>query len=156
MIRVLFVCLGNICRSPMAEAIFRDLIQKADLGEKIEVDSGGTGSWHTGEAPHSGTRDILDKQKISYEGMRARQVSKKDWDDFNYIIAMDDQNIKDLHHIESSNANNVVAKLMDFVDNPKETNVPDPYFTGDFDYTYELVSQGCSNLLSYIRDKHNI
>jgi protein-tyrosine phosphatase len=156
MIRVLFVCLGNICRSPMAEAVFRDMLVKEKLTNLIEVDSGGIGGWHVGKMPHQGTRNKLDQQKITYEGMKARQVSKKDWDDFNYIIAMDDQNIKDLQKINSQSADIVVAKLMDFVEDAKEREVPDPYYTGDFDYTYELVVEGCSTLLSYIREKHNI
>ena len=139
----------------MAEAVFRDMLLKENLTEKIEADSGGIGGWHVGKMPHHGTRKILDKQNISYEGMRARQVSKKDWENFNYIIAMDDQNIKDLQKINSQNEI-VVAKLMDFVEEINEQEVPDPYYTGNFDYTFELVTEGCSNFLSYIRDEHNI
>jgi protein-tyrosine phosphatase len=156
MIRVLFVCLGNICRSPMAEAVFCDLLRKESLVGKIEVDSGGIGSWHIGEQPHQGTREILDKQYISYDGIKARQVSEKDWNDFDYIIAMDDQNIKDLQKINAKSDHVVLAKLMDFVKDAKELEVPDPYYTGNFDYTFELVTEGCQNFLSYIREKHNI
>ncbi|WP_010097223.1 low molecular weight protein-tyrosine-phosphatase [Ornithinibacillus scapharcae] len=156
MIQVLFVCLGNICRSPMAEAVFRDLVVKNNLQDKIRVDSSGTGNWHTGEPPHSGTREVLDREKISYKGIKARQVSKNDWDDFDYIIAMDDQNIKDLRKLNPQESNIVIAKLMDFVEEAKENNVPDPYYTGDFDYTYELVLEGCSNLLSHIKQKHSM
>lgn len=155
MIRVLFVCLGNICRSPMAEAVFRELVRRSNLQDKIIVDSGGTGGWHIGEPPHQGTREILDRENISYKGIKARQVSKNDWDDFDYIIAMDDQNIKDLRKLNSQENNVVVAKLMDFVDG-KEHNIPDPYYTGDFNYTYKLVVEGCSNLLSHIKQKHNM
>lgn len=156
MIRVLFVCLGNICRSPMAEAIFRDKIHKEDLVGKVEVDSAGTAGWHTNKLPHDGTKELLDRMRISYEGMKARQVHKNDFVDFAYIIAMDDQNIKDLKSEYKGNDDIVVAKLMDFVEDPEEVNVPDPYYTGDFDYTYKLISSGADNLLAHIRDKHNI
>lgn len=156
MIRVLFVCLGNICRSPMAEAIFRDLVKKENLSDKIEVDSGGTGNWHIGKQPHEGTRSLLDQKDTSYDGMLARKVEEQDWDKFDYIIAMDDQNIADLGNIRKVDNSITVAKLMDFVEEPKELNVPDPYFTGDFDYTYELVSEGCNQLLSYIKKQEHM
>lgn len=156
MIRVLFVCLGNICRSPMAEAVFRDMVENEKLTKKIEVDSAGTAGWHTDKPPHHGTRDMLDRKQVSYEGMKARQVRQKDWDEFTYIIAMDEQNITDIKSEYEQKTGVVLAKLMDFVDHPEEVNVPDPYYTGDFDYTYKLVYSGSENLLSYIRDKHNI
>ncbi|MUK88356.1 low molecular weight phosphotyrosine protein phosphatase [Ornithinibacillus sp. L9] len=155
MIRVLFICLGNICRSPMAEAVFRDLVIKENLEGKIEVDSGGTGHWHVGNVPHEGTRALLDQNKIDYQGITARQVKESDWEEFDYLIAMDDQNIEDLNRIQIGN-DTVVAKLMDFVDEPETKNVPDPYYTGNFDYTYQLVSEGSKKLLMYIRNKHNI
>ncbi|WP_029328974.1 low molecular weight protein-tyrosine-phosphatase [Lentibacillus jeotgali] len=156
MIRVLFVCLGNICRSPMAEAIFRDLVKKEGLSDKIEVDSAGLGHWHVGELPHEGTREILEEQCISYEGMKARQFHIRDFGDFDYLIAMDDQNISELQELKGNNGLIKVAKLMEFVDETKEDDVPDPFFTGKFDYTYELVSEGCHELLKYIRNENNL
>ncbi|QAS51948.1 low molecular weight protein-tyrosine-phosphatase [Halobacillus litoralis] len=155
MIRVLFVCLGNICRSPMAEAIFKDLVKQSQLDDRISADSAGIGHWHTGSYPHEGTRKVLEAKGISYEGISARQVKEADWDDFNYLIAMDDKNIQDLKGIREKN-DVVVGKLMDYVPYTKEVEVPDPYFTGNFDYVFELVEEGCQRLLEKIIQDHNL
>lgn len=151
-IRVLFVCLGNICRSPMAEAVMRDMVGKEGLDHLIEVDSAGTGDWHIGNPPHRGTRDQLDRYGISYEGIRARQIGSKDFQDFDYIIAMDDDNVRELKRIAGSGGGSV-AKLLDLVPDARLRNVPDPYFTGNFDETYELVVAGCRALLEKIKSE---
>ncbi|RLL40366.1 low molecular weight phosphotyrosine protein phosphatase [Oceanobacillus piezotolerans] len=156
MIHVLFVCLGNICRSPMAEAVFREFVKKENLSDKIKVDSSGLGDWHIGKGPHRGTREVLDREKITYEGIVARQISEKDWSSFDYIIAMDDQNIEGLKKFSKPIDGIVVRKLMDFIEEPRESNVPDPYYTGDFDYTYSLVTEGCKELLNYIKKQHSL
>jgi len=135
----------------MAEAIFRDLVKKENLSDKITVDSSGIGDYHLGESPHSGTRKILDTAGVSYEGMKATQISKKDWSRYDYIIAMDNQNMDALRKLDQNNQHVMVAKLMDFVNESKGMDVPDPYFTGDFEYTYQLVSEGCKQLLHYIK-----
>ncbi|GAA0598070.1 low molecular weight protein-tyrosine-phosphatase [Virgibacillus siamensis] len=156
MIKVLFICLGNICRSPMAEAVFRDLVEKDNLSDEIIVDSAGIGPWHNGEPPHEGTRNMLDNLSISYKDMKARQVHTEDWRDFDYMIAMDEQNIRDLRDINDETGEVTIAKLMDFVKDPDDVNVPDPYFTGNFDYTYNLISNGCNELLNDIKKQNNI
>lgn len=156
MIQVVFLCLGNICRSPMAEAVFRNLVDKENLSDKITVDSAGTASWHTGKPPHEGTREKLDEQKVSYDGMTARQINQEDFNKNTYIITMDDQNMTDIKDAYDISGAAEVKKLMDFIDDPKETNVPDPYYTGDFNYTYDLVLDGSKAVLNYIRQKEQL
>lgn len=149
MIRVLFVCLGNICRSPMAEAIMRDLVEKEGLSEKISVDSAGTGSWHIGEPPHQGTLKKLAEYNICTKGLIARQFSKKDFDEYDYIVGMDESNIRNISRMTGLPADPKVIRLLDLTDAKKD--VPDPYYTGDFQETYDLVSEGCKILLEKIK-----
>lgn len=156
MIHVLFVCLGNICRSPMGEAVFRHLVDRENLADKITVDSAGTASWHTDKLPHDGTRKVLEREGISYEGMKARQVSLTDFKQYDYIVVMDEQNMIDLISNYEDIKGPVLAKLLDFAEDTGEVDVPDPYYTGDFNYTYDLVLNGTENLLTHIRIKHNI
>lgn len=153
MVKVLFVCLGNICRSPMAEAIFRDLVQKEGLADQITVDSAGTGNWHIGKPPHEGTLKILEKYGISAEGLAARQFTKEDLENFDYIIGMDSSNLENIARISGVKNSPKVMRLMDLTDHPKD--VPDPYYTGDFDETYELVNEGCRKLLEKIKKDLN-
>lgn len=156
MIRVLFVCLGNICRSPMAEAVFRHKVAEAGLQDKITVDSAGTGGWHTGNPPHQGTRGILKAYGISDEGIRARQVRSEDFGDHQYIIAMDRANVSDLHAAAPQGAAYDIYRLMDFVPEQAGADVPDPYYTGNFEEVYGMVDAGCAALLTHIREKEQL
>ena len=154
MIKVLFVCLGNICRSPMAEAIFKERVKEAGLTEKILIDSAGTGSWHLNHPPHEGTRNLLKTKGISTQGMISRLVTPQDLQDTHYIICMDDSNVSNVKTFGPVGDGNYLGKLSDFINASPWTEVPDPYYTGDFQETYELVASGCEHLLAYIVDKH--
>ena len=149
-VRVLFVCLGNICRSPMAEAVFAHLVAEADLGGEIEIDSAGTGSWHVGERAHRGTRNVLSQHEIAYDG-RARQIVLDDFANFDYILAMDNSNLSNLRRMAPENATATLARLLDFADDPPTEEVPDPYYNGRFEEVFQLVQQGAEGLLAHIR-----
>lgn len=161
MIRVLFVCLGNICRSPMAEAVLRSKVKEAGLEGRIEIDSAGTGDWHIGKTPHEGTRKLLDEKRISWEGITARQVSMEDLKKFDYIVAMDNSNLTNLQTMAEGlvlsdkrigdDAKPKLYRLLDFVPEERLDNVPDPYYTGNFEEVYRLVEAGCDALLVHIK-----
>ena len=148
-VRVLFVCLGNICRSPMAEAVFRRMVEEAGLSDRIEVDSAGTSAYHVGEPAHPGTRRVLAHHGIQYSG-RASQVNGSDASgDMVYLIAMDGENVEalrqrfgDLPHLH---------RLLDFADHTAVRDVPDPYYGDNFDHVYRLVEDGCGVLLGAIQ-----
>ena len=149
MINVLFVCLGNICRSPMAEAVLRDKIKNKGLESQISVDSAGTGDWHIGLPPHEGTRKLLDQRGISYEGMVARQVSSKDLTDFDYVICMDQSNLSNLRKLTGGEDAQIIS-FMELLPEEILREVPDPYFTGNIDEVYNLMESGCTVLLDKI------
>ncbi len=157
MINVLFVCLGNICRSPMAEAVFRDSVQKAGLADRFQIDSAGTGSWHVGEAAHAGTLRVLEKHGIVHKG-RARQFKRSDFDKFDYILAMDSANLSSLHslNVESDAALTLFLSYANDVGTVKVEDVPDPYYNNRFDEVYDLVKKGSAALLAHIREQHNL
>lgn len=150
MIRVLFVCLGNICRSPMAEAVMRDLIEKKGLSSKIKVDSAATSSWHIGEPPHKGTQKKLKEYGISTSGMKGRQLVKEDFESFDYIIGMDSNNVRNIREKLGQPEHPKIFRFLDLTSHKKD--VPDPYYTGDFQETYDLVLDGCKALLEKIEE----
>ncbi|MFD1395289.1 low molecular weight protein-tyrosine-phosphatase [Kroppenstedtia eburnea] len=154
MVSVLFVCLGNICRSPMAEAVLRHQLREEGLEERVRVDSAGTGDWHAGEAPHRGTRTLLADRGISFAGIRARQIEKQDLEDFDYVIVMDHSNYLDVKNLAGREAE--LHRFVDFIPDTEYKEVPDPYFTGDFEETYRLVEAGCQGIIRTLREKEEL
>jgi protein-tyrosine phosphatase len=150
-IGVMFVCMGNICRSPMAEAIFQHLVDQSGLTDRFQVASSGTDSWHVGERPHPGTQNILRERNIKLNlNKRAQQVRKTDFKKYGYIIAMDSGNAARVKRFGN------VRRLLDFAPPGNPKDVPDPYYERNFDYVYDLVMQGCKGLFEYIRRQEGI
>ncbi len=159
MVRVLFVCLGNICRSPMAEALMRHKVAQAGLDDVISVDSAGLGAWHVGEPPHRGTRQILDVNGINYTGQRARQLETADFRAFDYIITMEHANFERVEALlieENDTEWPVLRPMMSFVADPVEDIVPDPYYDGRYSYVYDLLDTACDALLNALKQEHHL
>ena len=150
-IRVLFVCLGNICRSPMAEALFQHYVQQEGLDAHIVADSCGTGNWHVGEPPCPGTRRVLARHGISYRG-RARQITREDIREADYVIAMDRDNVADLLWLDKDgHLDGKLHLLMEFAPEGSPEEVPDPYYEGNFEYVFSLVKPAVRGLLTHIK-----
>lgn len=150
MIRVLFVCLGNICRSPMAEAVFKHLVREAGLAGRFEIRSAATSTWEVGNPPHPATRAVLQQHAIALDpAKRSVQVRRADLAQVDYLIAMDYENMVDLRRL--SNGTMPVYRLMEFAGPEHPADVPDPYYDGNFEYVYGLIRAGCEGLLERIR-----
>lgn len=154
-ISVLFVCMGNICRSPMAEAVFRHLVKEAGLAAAFEIASVGTGGWHVGERPHPGTQAVLQRNGIFVGDKRAQRLTNTDMNYYDYIIAMDEENLEEIGRLRMT-ARGVVQRLLEFAPADGVLNVPDPYYNGGFDRVYDLVMAGCRGLLTHIRAQEGV
>ena len=156
MINVLFVCLGNICRSPMAEAVFKHLVEEEGLGDQFHIDSVGTAGYHVGEPAHRGTRRVLADHGINSTSI-SRQINRRDLETADYIIAMDSSNLSDLQYASRGLAtNDHLALLLDFAPGVSRQDVPDPYYSGNFEETYQLVDAGSRGLLAHIRKEQGL
>ena len=146
--KVLFVCLGNICRSPMAEAVFRKMVEDENLSDKIFNDSAATSSWEHGNPVHHGPRKRLAKEGIGVDGMFSRILNDNDLT-FDYIIGMDESNISNIKKFLNNRFNGEVKMLLEYAGEKRE--IADPYYTGDFEATYNDVYKGCKALLETIK-----
>lgn len=138
----------------MAEAVMRDLVEKEGLQDKIHVDSAATSSWHIGDPPHRGTQAKLKEYNISTAGMKGRQLAYSDYEKFDYIIGMDDSNVRNIYEMLNKQESEKIFRFLDLTYHKKD--VPDPYYTGDFQETYELVTEGCRALLDKICQEHHM
>lgn len=145
MIRIMFVCHGNICRSPMAEYVFLDMIKKRGLSNKITVSSSATSTEEIGNDIHYGTRRILDKYTIPYRRREAVQLLRSDYGRYDLFIGMDSANVRNMLRIFGSDPDGKVVKLLDLTD--RGGDVADPWYTGDFEATYRDVTEGCEAIL---------
>lgn len=148
MIKVMFVCHGNICRSPMAEFVLRDMLKKEGLSEDIFVASSATSYDEIGNGVHYGTREKLAQVGISTKGKVSVRLTKEDYEEYDYIIGMDSYNITNIKRIVGEDKENKVYKLLDFADGG---DIKDPWYTGNFDETYEDVVKGCTYLLKELK-----
>lgn len=146
MVKILFVCHGNICRSPMAEFVFRDMAAKE--GIDAFVASAATSTEEIGNGVHYGTKKKLAEHGISCDGKRAVQMTKRDYEKYDYIIGMDDWNMRNISRIIGSDPQHKVYKLLDFAGGG---DIADPWYTGNFDVTYDDVVRGCAALIEKIR-----
>lgn len=148
MIRIMFVCLGNICRSPMAEFILKDLVKKQNLESEFYISSSATSSEEIGNGVHYGTIRKLNQEKIPVEDRVAKKLKKEDYDKYDYIIGMENSNIVRIKAIVGKDTANKVYKLLDFTNEKKD--IADPWYTGNFTKTYEEVLKGCQALYNYL------
>lgn len=147
MIKIMFVCLGNICRSPMAEFVLKDIVKKAGKENEFYIASSATSLWEIGSPVHRGTRERLLKEGISVKGKTAVQLTKSDYDEYDYIIGMEEKNIRDILKITGGDPHKKIHKLLDFSDGG---DIADPWYTGNFDETYNDVVRGCNGLLKFL------
>jgi len=154
MVKVLFVCLGNICRSPTADGVFRKLLTDQGLTGRIAADSCGTGDWHIGKAPDKRAQAAASKRGYDLSGLRARTVHIGDFEQFDFILAMDESNLKDLLDMAPLHLHGKIRLFLEYASASGLTAVPDPYYDGDdgFEHVLDLVEAACDGLLETIKE----
>ncbi len=157
-VSVLFICMGNICRSPTAQGVFRALVEREGLSDRIATDSAGTIAYHVGEAPDRRARETASKRGIDLSDLRARKVVSQDFEQFDYLLAMDQDNYGDLETLCPPGFEERLHLFMDFAPQRPEKEVPDPYYGGvaGFDRVFDMVEEASRGLLNHILERHNL
>ena len=156
--KVLLVCMGNICRSPTAEAVFRKLVDDGPLAGKVDIDSAGTHGYHDGAPPDARAVEHAAKRGYDLTPLRAREVSPSDFERFDYVIAMDENNRRHLNSICPTRLQNKIELLLDYGGEADEYEVPDPYDgqPQDFEVALDLIEAGCEGLAEYLHDQSRV
>lgn len=155
-VSVLFVCLGNICRSPTAQGIFQHLVEREGCADAIHIDSAGTGDWHIGKPPDPRTLAVAETRGFDFSHLRARQVTADDFSRYDYILAMDAENLANLEAMKPEWYEGYLGLFLDFGGHPEYRQVPDPYFGGDegFELVLDLIQSAAEGLLAHIKRHH--
>jgi protein-tyrosine phosphatase len=154
-VKILFVCMGNVCRSPMAEGVFRRLLEQHGLSAQVEVDSAGTHAYHLGKSPDPRAILTAKARGIDISGIRARQVSPKDLEEFDLVMVMDEHNYDALRFICAKPHQAKLAYLLDYAPHLGTRNLPDPYYGGEagFERVMDMIEEACEGLLSHLQDR---
>ena len=153
MVKVLFICLGNICRSPMAEGVFRNLVKNNRLDDRIFVDSAGTGSWHIGNTPDKRAQLATLKRGIDISDQRSRAITNQDIIASDYLISMDNSNIRKIKGMTMTKYERKLFRFLEFHPNSSHNDIPDPYFgdSRDFDFALDLIEKASRGLLVHLK-----
>ncbi len=149
MIKVMFVCLGNICRSPMAEFILKDMVKKQNLENKFIINSSATSYEELGNDMYRCAKEILDEKNIKYDKRKAVRLMPEDYNNYDFIIGMENSNVENIKRI--TGRKDKIYKLLDFTNIPKD--IIDPWYSRNFEMTYNEITEGCKGFLQYLKDK---
>lgn len=156
MIKVVFVCLGNICRSPTAEGVFRHLVEQQGLGDQIAADSSGTSGWHNGDAPDLRAQKTAKSRGIDLSALRSRKAIAEDFKTFDYVVAMDSSNYRDLLSVCPPGYENRLHMFLSFAPDLERVDVPDPYYHDGFDGVFDMLEIASIGLLADIRQRYDL